>query len=41
MAEDDAGGFEAEFLSQFGGGVVAELVGVPVLGSLPYLELLI
>ncbi len=40
VAEDDAGGFEAEFLSQFGGGVVAQLVRVPAVGPPPAAQLL-
>jgi len=35
MAEDDAGGFEAELLAEFGGSVVAKLVRVPVVGFPP------
>ena len=35
MTEDDSGGFEAELLSQLGGGVVADLVRVPAVGLLP------
>ncbi len=30
VAEDDAGGFQAKLLTQERGGVMAELVGVPV-----------
>ena len=35
MAEDDAGGFEAELFSQLGGGVVAQLVRVPAVALRP------
>ena len=40
MAEDDAGGFEAELLPQLGGGVVAQLMRVPGVVPLPFAELL-
>ena len=38
MAEDDPGGFESELFPQLGGGIVAELVGVPTVGLLPSLQ---
>lgn len=38
VAEDYAGGFEAEFLSQFGRGVVSQLVRMPAVGLPPRLQ---
>ena len=38
VAQDDAGGFQAELLPQLGGRVVAELVRVPVVPGVPRLD---